>query len=65
MHRHEDVSGISGTGLVAWGVEFPDGSVVTRWCVSDVRQTCNWVSMADVEFVHGHGGLTEIVWLDT
>ena len=29
--RHEDVSGVSGTGRVADGVEFNDGTVVLRW----------------------------------
>lgn len=64
MHRHEDITGVSGTGVVAWGVEFDDGVVVTRWCATPRRQTCVWSSLADVEYVHGHGGATEIVWLD-
>lgn len=62
--RDVDVSGISGTGVVAWGVQFPDGIVVTRWCSSETRQTCVWSSIKDVEKVHGHGGSTRIVWGD-
>lgn len=62
--RHEDLTGISGTGLVAWGMVFPDGHAVTRWCATARRQTCVWTDLADVEFVHGHNGATEIVWLD-
>lgn len=61
--RHEDETGISGTGIVAFGIQFPDGNVVTRWN-SDVAQTCVWASIEEVEAVHGHGGLTEIRWTD-
>jgi hypothetical protein len=32
--RDEDVSGISGTGPIAEGVEFTDGSVALRWLVA-------------------------------
>lgn len=64
LRRIEDETGLSGTGDVAWGVLFPDGVAVTRWCVTDVRQTCVWKSLADVEYVHGHGGKTELVFLD-
>lgn len=63
LQRMEDETGISGTGLVAFGVEFPDGITVTRWN-SDVAQTCIWASMVEVEAVHGHGGKTEISWID-
>jgi hypothetical protein len=64
LRRKEDETGVSGTGDVAWGVEFPDGVVVTRWCVTDVRQTCVWRSIEDVRAVHGHDGKTEVIWLD-
>lgn len=61
--RDEDETGISGTGLVAFGVMFPDRVAVTRWN-SDVAQTCVWQTMEEVEAVHGHGGRTRIVWID-
>lgn len=61
--RDEDETGISGTGVVAWGVCFDDGVAVTRWN-SDVAQTCVWVSMDEVEAVHGHKGRTRVVWID-
>lgn len=64
LHRIEDETGVSGTGLVAWGVAFPDGRVVTRWCVTDVRQTCVWDSMDDMAAIHGHNGKTKVFWLD-
>lgn len=61
--RDVDVSGISGTGLVAWGVQFPDGKVTTRWNGA-IAQTCVWDSIDEVEAIHGHGGATRVVWVD-
>lgn len=64
LERIEDEGGLSGIGDVAWGVLFNDGTAVTRWCVTDVRQTCVWRSIEDVEFVHGHGGKTRLRYID-
>lgn len=65
LHRHTDVSGISGTGVVAEGVVFYDGRVATRWVSSKkIAQTCVWDSIEHVEEIHGHGGATDIVWID-
>ena len=63
LQRDIDASGVSGTGLVAWGVLFPDNKVITRWN-GEIAQFSVWESIADVEAIHGHGGLTRIVWLD-
>ena len=66
LHRDEDVSGISGTGVVAEGVAFSDGGpVALRW-------TSEWptsvvfhdLGVESLEAVHGHNGRTRIVWLD-
>jgi hypothetical protein len=64
--RKVDVSGVSGAGLVAEGVEFTDGRVSTRWLppAAGPAQTCVWDHVADVLAVHGHGGLTELRWID-
>lgn len=62
LQRDEDVSGISGTGRVAEGVEFSDGTVVIRWTAGDRHSTVVWSDMAGVEAIHGHGGATRIVW---
>lgn len=62
--RHRDVSGISGTGVVALGVRWPDGTASVRW-LGPRPSVVFWdQGMADAEYVHGHGGATEIVWLD-
>lgn len=61
LHRDEDVSGISGTGIVAEGIQFSDGVCVIRW-FGVHQSTVVWPSIADVEAIHGHGGATRIVW---
>jgi hypothetical protein len=65
LHRDIDESGVSGVGVVAWGVEFPDGVVALRW-ISDWPTSVVFHDrgMAAVEAVHGHGGKTRIVWVD-
>lgn len=63
LRRTEDVTGVSGTGIVADGVIFPGGmKAVTRWRggTTGVAQTCVWDSIQDVKTVHGHNGATQI-----
>lgn len=64
--RHRDASGVSGSGVVAEGVEFSDGVVAVRW---SGRWPTSVVfhdrGMDGVEAaVHGHGGGAVIEWLD-
>jgi hypothetical protein len=61
--RKEDVSGVSGTGIVAEGVEFVDGVCVLRW-MSDTASTAVHDNIGKLEAIHGHGGATKIVWVD-
>lgn len=63
LKRNEDESGISGIGIVAHGVVLPSGRVVMEWAREPYSININ-DSVADVEAVHGHGGKTEIVWID-
>lgn len=63
LHRDEDVTGVSGTGLVAEGVAFTDGGAVTHW-LTGIRSTVVWENSEAIEKIHGHGGATRIVWLD-
>jgi hypothetical protein len=62
LRRLEDETGISGTGVVAEGVLFSDGTVVVRWIVGEYHSTVVWPSIAAVEAIHGHGGKTTIEW---
>lgn len=63
LHRDQDISGISGTGVVALGAQWPDGSVTIRW-LGDRPSTVCWASFEDAQAVHGHGGATRFVWDD-
>ena len=63
LHRDHDVTGISGTGLVAEGAAFSDGGAVVRW-LTGTRSTVVWDHVEDVHKIHGHGGATRIVWVD-
>lgn len=62
--REEDVTGISGTGVVAEGIQFSDGHTVIHWCAGEHRSTVVWESIESVEAIHGHGGATQICWVD-
>jgi hypothetical protein len=65
LHRQEDVSGISGTGIVAEGVEFSDGTVSLRWTSqSPTSVVFHDNGIESVKRVHGHNGATRIVFLD-
>lgn len=63
LHRDHDVSGVSGIGIVAEGVQFSDGTCVVRW-VASRGSTVVWQSIDDVVAIHGHGGATRVVWLE-
>lgn len=64
LHRIDDETGVSGTGVVAWGVEWPDGSVSMRW----LGETASFVNyeggVEHVRAVHGHHGKTVINFRD-
>jgi hypothetical protein len=61
LHRDTDETGISGTGIVAQGVQFDDGTACLRWMSAHTSTAC-YASMTDVEAIHGHAGKTRIVW---
>jgi len=71
--RHEDESGVSGTGVVAVGAEFPSGYVEMEWLNTEndrVQTEMNGHAsypggIDDLVEVHGHGGRTEVVWVDS
>ncbi len=58
--RHEDESGISGTGIVAEWIEYSDGEVVVHW-LSHTPSTNHYRNFKQVDAIHGHGGRTELV----
>lgn len=63
--RMADLTGISGTGVVAEGVEFSDGTVVLRWLGDwPTSVVFHDRGMESVRHIHGHNGSTVIDWLD-
>ncbi len=61
LNRVKDESGISGTGIVAEGVVFSDGTVALRW-TTEHKSVAFYESMETVKAIHGHGGKTVIAW---
>lgn len=61
--RYHDLSGVSGTGVVAEGCVFTDGSVALRWRGNNPA-TAVWPDLDSVLAVHGHQGATEVRWLE-
>lgn len=66
LYRWHDGTGVSGTGPVAFGIAWPDGRAVTRWsgATTGVQQISVWDSVEEIRRIHGHGGRTELRWLD-
>jgi hypothetical protein len=61
--RQVDYTGVSGVGVVAFGIAFSDGHVVLRWCTAHPA-TSSWSSLDDMLAVHAHGEGTSIQWID-
>ncbi|MEU4173270.1 hypothetical protein AB0F46_41330 [Streptomyces sp. NPDC026665] len=67
VYRDRDVSGVSGTGVIAEGVQFSTGWVVTHWLDQppmNEPKTDVWYhkGTGPITKVHGHSGATRIVW---
>lgn len=62
LRRHTDSSGLSGTGIVAVGVEFPSGKCCVEW-LSPLRSVTIYDSRQVVADIHGHGGDTDLEWI--
>lgn len=63
LERLEDVSGTSGVGKVAEGVQFTTGTVVITW-LSPFPSVTWFLSLEALEHVHGHNGRTRIIFID-
>lgn len=61
--RDIDVTGVSGTGHVADGVLWPDGTASVRW-LGPHPSIVFWDKAESLERIHGHGGATRIEWAD-
>lgn len=62
--RHEDKSGLSGTGIVAEGVQWAGGSCDLHW-LTEWETFAHWPGGLDhILAVHGHQGATVVRFLD-
>lgn len=59
--RREDMSGVSGTGVVATGARLPSGHAVLEWSRPPFGINI-YTSVEDLIDVHGHDGRTNIEW---
>lgn len=59
--RKVDVSGVSGVGVVAEGVQFHDGQTVISWFGAHHSLEVH-PSIEDVLAIHGHEGKTVVEW---
>lgn len=62
LMRDADDSGVSGTGIVAEGFQFPSGKVVIEWLVTPFAIGI-YPSINDLILVHGHGGKTRVEFI--
>ncbi len=63
LSRSEDECKVSGTGIVAEGIQFSSGRCVISW-VTATPSIAIYENIGDVEIVHGHRGKTLIKWID-
>lgn len=59
--RDDDVSGTSGVGVVAEGVEWSNGWVSLHW-LSQLGCLGMYENIKVMTEVHGHGGKTRVEW---
>lgn len=62
--RYRDGSQVSGTGVVAEGTEWTDGSASLRWRGTYPTTTFFETGVRAIEAVHGHAGDTVVVFTE-
>lgn len=60
LRRDEDESGISGTGTVAQGVIFDNGTCVLTW-LTEHTSVAVYADIETVHRIHGHNGKTKVI----
>lgn len=63
LERQEDLTGTSGTGIVAEGIEFSNGTVVLHW-ISQLMAINIYDNIKVCIELHGHDNRTSIKWID-
>lgn len=64
LFRHEDPTGVSGTGVVAEGAMWSSGAIALHW-PGYPKSTSVWAGLDELLAAHGHDNLTEVLWLDS
>jgi hypothetical protein len=64
LNRSEDISGSSGVGIVAEGIQFTNGRVALTWR-SSLTSVAIYDSIDILVKIHDHGGRTKIEWIDS
>lgn len=67
MYRQHDSTGVSGDGTIAYGMKAPapSGKVVACWVTNPYRSVQIYDSMEHLKELHGHGGGTKIIQMDS
>lgn len=63
LNRVDDISGVSGTGVIAHGVILPSGKVVMEW-VTTHKSIGIYDSIEEIQMLHAHKGKTFLVYVD-
>ena len=63
LYRKEDVTGMSGCGIIAEGSEYSNGYVSLTWMTPHISLTW-FTSIHELRTIHGHGGKTVVQWID-
>lgn len=63
LHRMDDETGISGTGVVAEGIEFSTGWCALSWMTA-AHSVGVYPNVKELERIHGHNGRAVVKWLD-
>jgi len=63
LNRIQDDSGVSGTGVVAQGVEFDNGFCAMSW-LTPKTSVAVYPNVRTLQSIHGHGGHTVLEWID-
>jgi hypothetical protein len=61
--REKDLTGVSGIGIVAEGAVFSNGLSIIRW-LREPHAVGMYQSVTDLIAVHGHGGATQVQFID-
>lgn len=64
LRRLEDETGISGSGIVAEGVEFTSGICVIAWLTEIRSISAIYENISTLMKLHGHNGKTIIEFFD-